>query len=450
MRGEGIVRRVAARDVAPTLQPATDGRGMTFSLDGRIYRAFRKGEAAFFRRQLSAGYREDLFQAGLVRYWESDLRLEGYDLVLECQRVPVVSHPPEWPTAMVREAARTVARLGLELARHGLVLQDAHPWNVLFDGPRPVVVDLGSLVPGRRIPPGWMREFRASFVLPLALHRLGLHQRAGSLLARHGPAATSSWDSSLACRWFPPGYARLALLRERPRDYFSGLVRYLGPSSAEGAPPAEEMPPAPDGSDDAVEALLRRWPPGTVVDLWAGSGERAERIARSGHYVVAFGSDDGRLNRLYHAAQARHPRLLTLRVDPAWPLGNSGLTLAYADAPTRLRGDIALAVGALPRLAGEQGLTFDILGRILSQFARAAAVVEFIPPDAPDAAPWSLGSRPWYTLRNLVRAVEPYFPRISCLRRGPGGRRLLLLQRDQPGPDGASEVSAAPMGRWRL
>ena len=46
------------------------------------------------------------------------------------------------------------------------MLHDAHPWNVLFEGPRATYVDLGSIVPGRRVSWAWHREFRRHFMGP--------------------------------------------------------------------------------------------------------------------------------------------------------------------------------------------------------------------------------------------------------------------------------------------
>ncbi|HEY8489870.1 MAG TPA: hypothetical protein VIO14_02650 [Dehalococcoidia bacterium] len=445
MRSGNTAARLRLQDVAATMQPAADGRGMVFSLDGRVYRALGPGQADLYRNLLHAGFREELFQAGLVRCWESGLELEGYGLVLECRRIPVVSYPPEWPAAVLREAGRTVAALGLALARHGLVLQDAHPWNVLFEGPRGVFVDLGSLAPGGQVPDGWMREFRARLVLPLSLHRLGLHGPAGALLARQGPAST--WESAPACRWFPPRYARLALLRGRPAEYFARLLAYLGQPPAD---PGGAGDAAPSGGERAAAAFLDRLPRGIVVDLWAGDGARAARLARRGHNVVALERDGRWLDRLFGVARAEGLPLLPLRVDPFWPAGSTGLTLGYADAPSRLRGDLALAMDALHRLAGAQGLTFDLFARVLHQFARAAAVVEFVPPEDPAAAPWPLRSLPWYTLEGLVRAVEPYFPRASLLHGEPGGRCVLLFRREAGTRYETTDVPASAVGSWSL
>ena len=50
---------------------------------------------------------------------------------------------------MLKEAALLTLDLCIRLAEKELTLQDAHPWNILFDGHHPVFIDLGSITPVR-------------------------------------------------------------------------------------------------------------------------------------------------------------------------------------------------------------------------------------------------------------------------------------------------------------
>jgi hypothetical protein len=49
----------------------------------------------------------------------------------------VQSYCYEWLPAMLRDAALLTLDLCIHLAEHEMTLQDGHPWNVLFDGPKP-------------------------------------------------------------------------------------------------------------------------------------------------------------------------------------------------------------------------------------------------------------------------------------------------------------------------
>jgi hypothetical protein len=67
---------------------------------------------------------------------------------------------------MLKDAALLTLDLDIELARSGLMLQDAHPFNVLFDGSRSQFVDFTGIVPaGER--PLWAvdEQFRSTLGL---------------------------------------------------------------------------------------------------------------------------------------------------------------------------------------------------------------------------------------------------------------------------------------------
>ena len=132
---------ISGRDLARLSGATVDERGVRFEYQGKILRAVRGDHARLLRDLIESPNIDEIFDAGLVRYWTSEVVVEGYDLVVECERVPVVSYPQEWPTTMLHEAGLMIARLGEALARAGLSLHDAHPWNVLFDASRPVWVD---------------------------------------------------------------------------------------------------------------------------------------------------------------------------------------------------------------------------------------------------------------------------------------------------------------------
>ena len=58
---------------------------------------------------------------------------------------------------MFKDAALNILKLNMALVKHGLCTQDAHPWNVLFDGRFPKFVDFTSII---KIP-----EYGVSYVI---------------------------------------------------------------------------------------------------------------------------------------------------------------------------------------------------------------------------------------------------------------------------------------------
>ena len=98
----------------------------------------------------------------------TDLLPTGVTRVLEHQRVPFISYPYEWTFSMLRDAALLQLDLGIAAVDEGLMLKDATPYNVQFQGSSPVFIDVGSF---EEIPEGlpWVgyRQFCMLYLYPL-------------------------------------------------------------------------------------------------------------------------------------------------------------------------------------------------------------------------------------------------------------------------------------------
>lgn len=90
--------------------------------------------------------------------------------VLEHDRINFVSYAYEWPFHMLREAAVLHLDLMLDALQADLILKDATPYNIQWQGTRPVFIDIPSfesLAPGD----AWIgyRQFCCLFLYPLML-----------------------------------------------------------------------------------------------------------------------------------------------------------------------------------------------------------------------------------------------------------------------------------------
>ena len=122
-----------------------DPVGFLFFKDDKVYRAINNSSIAEVQKLFDSGLVDELNREEVIpRTTISNYCLDGYDLVLEHERIIVVSYPPEWSFTMLKDAALTVIRANKILFKYGYETKDAHNYNILFDGTKPKFVDFGS------------------------------------------------------------------------------------------------------------------------------------------------------------------------------------------------------------------------------------------------------------------------------------------------------------------
>ena len=437
IRPDGLMRedprlRLTLREAAPGRLPSIDPYGIIFEWVGRLLRAWAGESARMMRRVLASPALPGLFDAGLVRFHEANVELEGYDLVLEVDRIPFISYPSEWPAAMVRQAGLTVARLAHDLAASGCGLVDAHLFNIVFDGSRAVFVDVGSVWEHPNTSAPWVEEFRMFNLVPLALRRARLHG-----LAETVQGVDSGWLLSLlgrrGLRWLPPDYAVMTRRRSDQVKYLADLEQYMARIPALGFARRGHDEQAPDRDlspekQRVAEGILAGIGPGSVMDVGTGHGWLALAAARRGNRVVATDLDELALGQLFLRAAAEQLPVLPLRIDVMRPAGSWGVNLDCRPAPDRLAVDTVFALSMLHHLAATQRVTFDLFAGAVNLFARRRAVVEFVPRDDPTVADGPLAALSWYTMENFVDAMAPFFRLVEAVP-AAAQRTILVFER---------------------
>ncbi len=140
-----------------------DPRSTVYEREGRIFRANIDVE-------LSCALLRDpticsLMDRGALPTTRLIQDQEG-SLLLEHQRIAPFTFPGEWSFSMLRDAGLATLALRDELAPAGYELQDAHSYNVGFDGCRPVFIDFASIVPRTTKYLTWRAggEYRDAFI----------------------------------------------------------------------------------------------------------------------------------------------------------------------------------------------------------------------------------------------------------------------------------------------
>jgi SAM-dependent methyltransferase len=428
-----------------------------FEWEGGLYRAVRPEKAPLFQRLLDEGMLASLVEKELMVPTEkAALSLPGYPLVFKHARLPFVTYPFEWPAAALKEAGLLQARLNRALAPHGLTCVDAHPWNVLFDGAKPLFVDLGSIATLDEVNlDGLMDEFNAFHLFPLCLMQHQQHRIARCLLRDHTRVITRREFSYLEGADMAAALGRMA--RRLRRSLYKRMGRqpslatlakrsqtawrHAEESLAAIHPKAskslwsgycKEFPPFDDlqtAKQQSVAAALRRLGPKTVLDLGANAGWYAQLAAHLGARVVASDVDEDCVEQSYLRAKEGGLSVSSIFLDVRVPTPSTGWSgTYYPSAMDRLGADCVLALALVHHLIFSQLADLDLVVDALCSFTRKDLIVEFIPREDEFVAKWWNELFGWYTLENFTVVLRGRFEKVQVLPSTPKCRSIVVCE----------------------
>jgi hypothetical protein len=377
---------------------------------------------------------------------------------------------------MLRDAALAVLDLEIELAGAGLTLQDAHPWNVLFDGPTPYWVDFGSIVPARA-DVLWRAydEFCNFYLHPLLVMAEGHHRVARRMLTDSDDGVLQAEAVALTgngrARSVLEGIGQRALAvgkRVVPSGV-RGILRGRRADQAAGRDMSGERPAflrelrekiaviptarprhtvvyangrsGQDAMDAGRVAAVRRAievvRPASAFEVSYESPYYATVAARAGARAVGVGVDEAHADDLYERAKRERLDALSLVMDFRAPSPGYGICgQTSAPATERLRCDLVIAMDVVHHLGVRYRLNFDQIARGLGTFAKAAVLVDFVDGRTHPStrAYWDGGGGGdgvhdfgWYTAERFEAALRRRFARVDRVDGAAGAPAFLCL-----------------------
>src|SRR3954451_2197393 len=374
----------------------------------------------FARLEMSSGA-----IAGAIRVPQGDsdacLDAPAGSLILEHSPIPFANFPYEWAPEMLYSAGALTLRLARSAAPEGFGLKDATPYNVMFDGPRPVFLDVLSFARRDPADPIWRpyAQFVRTFVYTLLANRhLGLQLDEILLGHREGldPGRMRRMCSPLQLirppfLWIVP--IPEVLSRVTPRKVGEGSYAPATAGSAEEAqflvnravtraerllqnirPPEQPeadsyawggqySPEAAARKEEIVGASLDTLQPRNVLDIGCNTGRFSMLAAARGARVVAIDRDPSVVGRTWREASQQNAGILPLVIDIARPPGATGW--ANREHPSfleRARGsfDCVLMLALVHHLLVSERVPLAAIFELLAELTTRAALVEYIDP----------------------------------------------------------------------
>jgi SAM-dependent methyltransferase len=395
-------------------------------------------------------------------------------VVLEHERVWFPSFPYEWPPEMLHAAASLTLDIAARLLREDLGIKDGTPYNVLFEGPNPVFVDILSF---ERRQPGdaiWLpyAQFARSFLLPLlAGSRLGLSCRDLLLGRRDGiePEELYAWAGGIR-KFLPPflslvslpkwlsgsgnkgslyqpaprrdpeqarfiletlfGELRRKVRKVQPRARKSAWLNYVTANTYTTADYSAKQ--------QFVREALDRHRPARVLDIGCNTGDFSAIAARSGARVVAIDHDEVSAGDLWKRAAAEKLDILPLVVNLARPTQAVGWrNQENRSFLERARGsfDCVLMLAVLHHLLVTERVPLPEVLRLASELTTDLLVIELVLPG--DSMFRSLSRGRDHLHADLTRdafeaARGPCFEILKREQMGNMERRLYVLRKRNP------------------
>jgi SAM-dependent methyltransferase len=346
-------------------------------------------------------------------------------LLLQHERVAFPTYPYEWPPEMLHAAGVLTLRIARELLEEGLGLKDATPFNILFRGPNPVMVDILSI---ERRGPGdtlWRAEaqFARSFIIPLLLHAaVGLAPHTAFLASRDGISPEQAYRMTGIARRFSPSFLRWITLpawlsgtwsaarvsrqpastgeatdSEKARFILDHLLRRLERAMVRLAPePGRRSTWSEYEScghyDEAavaakaalVETVISRTRPRSVLDVGCNVGRFSRLAASRGASVVAIDLDPVVVGRLWRHAVDDQLDILPLVQNLALPSPATGWwnreCPAFVDRAAG-RFDLLLMLAVVHHLLVTDRIPLDQIVAMAAHLTIRDVVVEYVGPD---------------------------------------------------------------------
>jgi len=344
---------------------------------------------------------------------------ESDPLVLRHPRVSFTSYPWEWSPALWLAAAELTLSLSSDLVREGWQLKDATPLNVLFEGTRPIFVDVLSIERARPGETIWLAygQFIRTFVLPMLAHaRLGwpldtvLTRRDGYepeevyaalgwparlsrpalsavtlpvLLAGRGSGGSVSTTRTVK----DPELAREVMLK-----MLDGLRRKmlrLAPKQRSSTW-TDYAETATHYSDDDharkrefVSHALAAAKPSRVLDVGCNSGAYSRLAAETGAEVVSIDTDVETVDRLVTSLQGSGKKILPLHVDLARPTPATGWENRETSSFLgRASGhfDTVMMLAVIHHVLLSSQIPMDRIAALCGNLTTRNLIVEWVPP----------------------------------------------------------------------
>ncbi|MCA9951389.1 MAG: hypothetical protein KDE48_17180 [Anaerolineales bacterium] len=425
-------------DGASVVDPA----GRVFQYNNRIFRAIPGEYVDIYKNFLNLGNISEIFAAGLIETWVSEISLEGYGLVLEHKKIPDISCWSERCSLMAKDAAITTCKLNIELAKNGYITKDLGHDNIQFTNGEWVWIDFGSVAPMETHGSFRFKPFRSESILPIWLWSKGYSRLARALYLEFNDGYLSQTGNNKFLHRFPLRYHLIQRKAKKNTDIVSILHELLDYIEGLDVSPKistlngvgingkfNENSSLNNKRANVIANLLDTVNPGLFVDLASHTSRYAELAISRGYRAISIHKNDESASFQYAAGKKNKSSNLPLVIDLLEPTPPWGYSFGVPSAYERFHAEVTLAIDVVHRLVLEKHVYFEPIIKTIASFTKKIAIIEFIPKDDPLLNNQLSDDKEWYSLSTFIQAAKKQFNAIEVLDLSPSIRKLVICSK---------------------
>ena len=460
---------ISLPDISVSESSYVDPNGFVFYYQDQIFRVIQPEVEGFFRGLFESGLIDKLVkdhhlvETEITDYVIPELKC---NLVLKHKAVERTSYCTEWCPSMLKSAARCTLDLNIALLEHGCMLQDAYPWNILFDSTTPVFIDFTSIVPAdkRLLWPAY-QQFVNFFIYPLKLMSMGKGTTARALLYEYidGISRKEFTDNiTLSYILKHPFDSTTAVVSNRVESFLQNsskmkeiLTNYYQDSSKSIDPevrrkfllrlasklnkirlkeentnwskyylPSEET----DNKQKVISELLDKLKPETMIDIGCNTGRYSEIAARKNIRTVSVDYDEACIERvLARSVQEKLP-ILPLVMDMVIPTPAFGfLGTQFPSAIERFKSDVVLALAVVHHMHISSRQDFTRIAKLF-QILGKKVIVEYVDIEDEMVKQMKIGRDIDYNFDSFFACFDQLFDSVTVHESNKTTRKILLCE----------------------
>ena len=392
-----------------------DPMGRVFHYRGGIYRAISKGGDEIVREFLNQKNLDQIFDKGLIRTELTDIKAEGYGVVVKHHNVEFKSLPYEWSGNMIQDICRMIMQLGAELYIRGYSFKDGHQFNSFFDYYKPIWIDFGSILPIKNIPNSRRLE---PLDFPWEFSGTFIHQ-SYIFLEKSGAINISKEDMFAIREKYISDPIEFFCAMD---DYFSNIEFKYGATEWTGYGNSHVADTNPKVIH--TKKFLQDIGESTLIDIGASKGRFSELGVELGYDVVAFDLDASSIAKLYSKTKKSKNNILSLVVDLTKMTPQIEGHLPFTE---RVRCDVSMFLAVIHHLSLKRKVPFETIAQNLSDLTGKYSIVEFIPKGDRHVGGW--GDQAWYSMDNFIKVMDRHFHFLEVINITPEPRKLLFFRK---------------------